>query len=80
MGKIAAYATCRLGLLAFFGSLFQSHQAMHLKILALQHQVAVYQQSVHRGDSGQSIACSGRGFRWRGRTGKMPYSSSNRVR
>jgi hypothetical protein len=35
-------------LLAFFGSLFQSRQAMHLKILALQHQVAVYQQSVHR--------------------------------
>jgi hypothetical protein len=34
--------------LAFFGSLFQSRQAMHLEILTLQHQVAVYQQSVHR--------------------------------
>jgi hypothetical protein len=33
---------------AFLGSLFQSRQAMHLKILALQHQVAIYQQSVHR--------------------------------
>ena len=37
-----------LALLAFFGSLFQSRRAMHLKILALQHQVAVYQHSVHR--------------------------------
>jgi hypothetical protein len=35
-------------LLAFVVAFFQSRQAMHLKILALQHQVAVYQQSVVR--------------------------------
>src|SRR5262249_61200593 len=35
-------------LLAFLVSLFQSRWAMQLKILALQHQVAVYKQTVHR--------------------------------
>src|SRR5919109_2085875 len=35
-------------LCAFVASLFQSRWAMQLKILALQHQVAVYQQSVSR--------------------------------
>src|SRR5262249_21644586 len=35
-------------LLAFLVSLFQSRWAMHLQILALQHQVAVYKQTVHR--------------------------------
>jgi putative transposase len=35
-------------LLAFLVSLFQSRWAMHLQILALQHQVAVYTQTVHR--------------------------------
>jgi putative transposase len=35
-------------LLACLGSLFCSRLALHLKILALQHQVAVYQQTVHR--------------------------------
>src|SRR5262245_15400472 len=33
-------------LLAFLISLFRSRRALHLKILALQHQVAVYQRSV----------------------------------
>jgi putative transposase len=33
-------------LLAWFGSLFRSRLALHLQILALQHQVAVYQQTV----------------------------------
>jgi hypothetical protein len=32
-------------LLAFVVTFFQSRQAMHLKILVLQHQVAVYQQT-----------------------------------
>ena len=36
------------GLFAFVASLFQSRWAMQLKILALQHQIAVYQQTVHR--------------------------------
>ena len=35
-------------LLAFLVSLFQSHRALQLKILALQPQVAVYQRSVPR--------------------------------
>lgn len=35
-------------LLIFLISLFQSRQALHLEILALQHQVAVYQRSVPR--------------------------------
>ena len=35
-------------LLAFLVSLFQSRRALQLKILALQHQVAVYQRSVPR--------------------------------
>ena len=35
-------------LFAFVASLFQSRWAIQLKILALQHQVAVYQQTVHR--------------------------------
>jgi putative transposase len=35
-------------LFAFVTSLLQSRWAMQLKILALQHQVAVYQQTVHR--------------------------------
>jgi hypothetical protein len=35
-------------LLALLVSLFQSRWAMHLQILALQHQVAVYKQTVHR--------------------------------
>ncbi len=34
-------------LLAFVTSLFQSRWAMQMKILALQHQVAVYKQTVH---------------------------------
>jgi hypothetical protein len=33
---------------AFLGSLFPSRQAMHLKILALQHPVIVCQRRVHR--------------------------------
>jgi hypothetical protein len=33
-------------LCAFVASLFQSRWAMQLKILALQHQVAVYKQTV----------------------------------
>jgi putative transposase len=36
------------GLFAFVASLFQSRWAMQLKILALQHQVAVYKQTVAR--------------------------------
>src|SRR5438874_5562946 len=36
------------GLFAFVASLFQSRWAMQLKILALQHQVAVYKQTVTR--------------------------------
>jgi hypothetical protein len=35
-------------LLAFLGSLFRSRRALALQVLALQHQVAVYQQTVHR--------------------------------
>ena len=35
-------------LLAFVVSLFQSRQALHLRILALQHQVSVYKQTVPR--------------------------------
>src|SRR5438128_2269285 len=35
-------------LLAFLGSLFRSRQSLHLQVLALQHQVAVYQQTIHR--------------------------------
>jgi hypothetical protein len=35
-------------LLAMFVSLFRSRWAMHLQILALRHQVAVYKQSVPR--------------------------------
>ena len=35
-------------LFACLVSLFQSRSAMHLQILALQHQVAVYRQTVHR--------------------------------
>jgi len=35
-------------LLAFVVSLFQSRQVLHLRILALQHQVAVYKQTIHR--------------------------------
>ncbi len=35
-------------LLAFVVTFFQSRQTMHLKILALQHQVAVYKQTVAR--------------------------------
>jgi len=35
-------------LLAFLVSLFRSRRALHLKILALEHQVAVYQRSVPR--------------------------------
>ena len=35
-------------LLAFLVSLFWSRRALHLKILALQHQVEVYQRSVPR--------------------------------
>jgi hypothetical protein len=35
-------------LLAFVVAFFQSRQTMHLKILALQHQVAVYKQTVAR--------------------------------
>ena len=35
-------------LLAFVVSLCQSRWALHLRILVLQHQVAVYKQAVHR--------------------------------
>ena len=35
-------------LLAFFGSLFRSRGSLTLQVLALQHQVAAYQQTVHR--------------------------------
>jgi putative transposase len=35
-------------LLAWFGSLFRSRRALHLQVLALQHQVAVYKRTVHR--------------------------------
>jgi hypothetical protein len=35
-------------LFAFIVSLLQSRYTMHLKILALQHQVAVYKHTVHR--------------------------------
>jgi hypothetical protein len=34
--------------LALLVSLFQSRRSLHLKILALEHQVAVYQRSVPR--------------------------------
>jgi hypothetical protein len=34
--------------LALFASLFRSRWAPHLQVLALQHQVAVYQQTIHR--------------------------------
>jgi len=36
------------GQYAFVASLFQSRWAMQLKILALQHQITVYQQTIHR--------------------------------
>ncbi len=32
----------------FLGSLFRSHPSLHLQILALQHQLAVYQQTIYR--------------------------------
>jgi hypothetical protein len=32
----------------FLGSLFRSRRSLALQVLALQHQVAVYQQTVHR--------------------------------
>jgi hypothetical protein len=35
-------------LLAFVGSLFRSRISLHLEHLALRHQLAVYQQTVHR--------------------------------
>ena len=35
-------------MLALLGSLFQSRRTLHLKILALRHQVAVYQRSIPR--------------------------------
>jgi putative transposase len=35
-------------LLVWFGSLFRFRLALHLQILALQHQVAVYKRTVHR--------------------------------
>jgi hypothetical protein len=35
-------------LLVWFSSLFRSRLALHLQILALQHQVAVYKRTVHR--------------------------------
>jgi putative transposase len=35
-------------LLAFLGALFRSRRSLALQILALQHQVAVYQQTIHR--------------------------------
>src|SRR5262245_8010555 len=35
-------------LLAFLGALFRSRRSLALQVLALQHQVAVYQQTIHR--------------------------------
>jgi hypothetical protein len=35
-------------LLAFVAALFQSHASLHLENLALRHQLAVYQQTIHR--------------------------------
>src|SRR5919204_4821214 len=35
-------------LLAFVATLFQSHASIHLENLALRHQIAVYQRTVHR--------------------------------
>jgi putative transposase len=35
-------------LLAFVAALFQSHTSLHLENLALRHQLAVYQQTIHR--------------------------------
>jgi hypothetical protein len=35
-------------LLAFLGALLRSRRSLALQVLALQHQVAVYQQTVHR--------------------------------
>jgi putative transposase len=35
-------------LLAFVAVLFRSHASLHLENLALRHQLAVYQQTVHR--------------------------------
>lgn len=37
-----------VALLAFLGSWFRSRHSLALQVLALQHQVAVYQQTVHR--------------------------------
>jgi hypothetical protein len=34
--------------LALFSSLFRSRWALHLQVLALQHQVAVYRQTIDR--------------------------------
>jgi hypothetical protein len=32
----------------FLGSLFRSRQSLHLQVLVLQHQVAIYQQTIDR--------------------------------
>jgi hypothetical protein len=44
--RFSAMAPVVSAVLAFLVSLFQSRRSLHLKILALEHQVAVYQRSV----------------------------------
>ena len=56
--------------LALFSSLFRSRWALHLQVLALQHQVAVYQQTIHRPRSALPIVSSGHGSHGSGRAGK----------
>ena len=65
---------------AFLGALFRSRGSLTLHVLALQHQFAVYQQTVHhpRG-SVRLIASSGRGCRACGPAGKLPWHSSSRA-
>jgi hypothetical protein len=68
-------------LLAFMASLFRSRRSLHLKVLALQHQVAVYQHSGCRPYfPTRVIACSGPGSRVSGQDGRTRWFSSNHVR
>jgi hypothetical protein len=67
-------------LLAFVGPLFRSRISLHLEPLALRHQLAVYQPTVHRYGSTPRIACSGHGSRVSGLAGKAPWPSSSPVR
>jgi len=61
-------------LFAFVASLFPSRPAMQLKILALQHQVAIYKHTVARPRL-RPTASSGAGFLGSGLSGKTPWRS-----